>query len=168
MELIPNARVPDGLLATMMLLREKPHQGVPRWESAPHQGIGFVISSTVIDFQFRCSKIVSGTVVAPNNSICASCHLANYHPPKQCDVQGQCTPQEKAQWCAAAYKMAELGTKATGGGGATPAVVGGAGILTRYLQPLDEVIGGPLAVLGAAGGMAAYTTNYVDSVCKVP
>jgi hypothetical protein len=69
MELIPNARVPDGLLATMMLLREKPHQGVPRWESAPHQGIGFVISSTVIDFQFRCSKIVSGTVVAPNNGM---------------------------------------------------------------------------------------------------
>jgi hypothetical protein len=31
---------------------------------------------------------------------------------------------------------------------------------------LDEAIGGPLAALGAAKGMAAYTANFVDSICK--
>jgi RHS repeat-associated protein len=32
-------QIPDGLLAAMTLLSEKPHQGVPSWNLAPHQGI---------------------------------------------------------------------------------------------------------------------------------
>jgi hypothetical protein len=67
MQLASGTHIPDGLLATMMPLSEKPHHGVTSWESAPHPGIGFRISSTAIDFRFRCSEIVSGTVVAPNN-----------------------------------------------------------------------------------------------------
>ena len=79
MELHTNARVPVGLLAAMTLLNEKPHQGVPSWESAPHPGFGFVISSTAIDFQFRCSEIVSGLVVAPNNG--------KQEPPPPCQAK---------------------------------------------------------------------------------
>ncbi len=34
------SHIPDGLLAANALLSEKPRQGLPSWESAPHQGIG--------------------------------------------------------------------------------------------------------------------------------
>jgi RHS repeat-associated protein len=39
MQLSFDVRIPDGLLAANALLREKPHQGVPSWNLAPHQGI---------------------------------------------------------------------------------------------------------------------------------
>jgi RHS repeat-associated protein len=39
MQLSSNSHIPDGLLAANALLREKPHQGVPSWKSALHQGI---------------------------------------------------------------------------------------------------------------------------------
>jgi len=39
MQLSSDAQIPDGLLAANALLREKPHQGVPSWNLAPHQGI---------------------------------------------------------------------------------------------------------------------------------
>ncbi len=39
MQLSSNAQIPDGLLAANVLLREKPHQGVPSCKSALHQGI---------------------------------------------------------------------------------------------------------------------------------
>jgi RHS repeat-associated protein len=39
MQLGSDAQIPDGLLAAMTLLNEKPHQGVPSWKSALHQGI---------------------------------------------------------------------------------------------------------------------------------
>jgi hypothetical protein len=68
MELHSNAHIPDGLLATMTLLSEKPRHGVTSWESALQSGIGFRISSTAMDFQFRCSGIVSDPVVAPSNA----------------------------------------------------------------------------------------------------
>jgi hypothetical protein len=67
MELSPNSRVPDGLLAAMTLLSEKPHQGLPSWESALHQGIDERNCTALLGLQFRSSEIVSGTVVAPNN-----------------------------------------------------------------------------------------------------
>jgi hypothetical protein len=66
MELHSNAHIPDGLLASMTLLSEKPRLGVPSWESAPHQGIDERNSTAVLGLRFRCSEIVSGTVVAPN------------------------------------------------------------------------------------------------------
>ena len=69
MQLAPGTHIPDGLLATMTPLSEKPRHGVTSWESAPHPGIAFRISSTSIDFRFRGCEIVSGPVVAPNNQI---------------------------------------------------------------------------------------------------
>ena len=39
MQLSSDAQIPDGLLAANVLLREKPHQGVPSWNLALHQGI---------------------------------------------------------------------------------------------------------------------------------
>jgi hypothetical protein len=67
MELSSNSRVPDGLLAAMTLLSEKPHQGVPSWESAPHPGIDERNCTALLGLRFRSSEIVSGTVVAPSN-----------------------------------------------------------------------------------------------------
>jgi len=39
MQLGIDSHIPDGLLAANVLLREKPHQGVPSWNLALHQGI---------------------------------------------------------------------------------------------------------------------------------
>ena len=39
MQLSFDVRIPDGLLAANALLNEKPHQGVPSWNPALHQGI---------------------------------------------------------------------------------------------------------------------------------
>ena len=39
MQLSSNSHIPDGLLAANVLLSEKPHQGVPSWNLALHQGI---------------------------------------------------------------------------------------------------------------------------------
>jgi hypothetical protein len=66
MQLSPEVHIPDGLLAANWLLAENSRQGVPTSTLALHQGFGFRISSTAMDFQFRCSGIVSGTVVAPS------------------------------------------------------------------------------------------------------
>jgi hypothetical protein len=66
MELHSNARIPDGLLATMTLLSEKPRLGVPSRESALHQGIDECNCTAVLGLRFGWSGIVSGTVVAPS------------------------------------------------------------------------------------------------------
>ena len=39
MQLRSDVQIPDGLLAANVLLKEKPHQGVPSWKSALNQGI---------------------------------------------------------------------------------------------------------------------------------
>jgi hypothetical protein len=51
----------------MTLLSEKPHQGLPSWESALHPGIDERNCTALLGLQFRSSEIMSGTVVAPNN-----------------------------------------------------------------------------------------------------
>jgi RHS repeat-associated protein len=50
MQLGPSSRaqIPDGLLAAMTLLSEKPHQGVPTSTHTMHQGFGFVIANTAL------------------------------------------------------------------------------------------------------------------------
>jgi RHS repeat-associated protein len=48
MQLGSDAQIPDGLLAAMTLLNEKPHQGVPSWKSALHQGIDEANSTAAI------------------------------------------------------------------------------------------------------------------------
>lgn len=64
MELLFNAPIPDGLLASMTLLSEKPRLGVPSRKSAPHQRIDERNCTAVLGLRFPCSEIVSGTVVA--------------------------------------------------------------------------------------------------------
>jgi hypothetical protein len=72
MELSLNSRVPDGLLAAMTLLSEKPHQGLPSWESALHPGIDEHNCTAVLGLPFGWSGIVSGTVVALKNALLQS------------------------------------------------------------------------------------------------
>ncbi len=67
MELVSGSHIPDGLLAAMTLLSEKPRQGVPSWNPAPIQGITEANCTVAIGLRFRCSEIVSGTVDAPSN-----------------------------------------------------------------------------------------------------
>jgi hypothetical protein len=67
MELHSNAPIPDGLLATMTLLSEKPRHGVTSWKSAPQSGIDERNCTAAIDLRFRWSKTASDLVVAPNN-----------------------------------------------------------------------------------------------------
>jgi hypothetical protein len=72
MQLSSEVHIPDGLLAANALLAENSRLGLPTSMQAPHPGIGFRISSTAMDFQFRCSGIVSDPVVAPNNPVPAN------------------------------------------------------------------------------------------------
>jgi hypothetical protein len=67
MELLSNVPIPDGLLASMRLLSEKPRLGVRGRETALHPGIDERNCTAVFGLRFRCSEIMSGTVVAPNN-----------------------------------------------------------------------------------------------------
>lgn len=67
MQLASGTHIPDGLLAAMTPLSEKPRQGVTSWESAPHPGIDFRISSTALNFRFRCAETASDPVVAPSS-----------------------------------------------------------------------------------------------------
>ena len=60
--------IPDGLLASMTLLSEKPRHGVTSWESAPQSGINEANSTTAIGLRFRCWEIASDPVDAPNNA----------------------------------------------------------------------------------------------------
>jgi hypothetical protein len=69
MELISNTHIPDGLLAAMTLLSEKPRQGVPSRKSALHPGIDERNCTAVLGLRFGWSGIVSGTVVAPKNVV---------------------------------------------------------------------------------------------------
>jgi hypothetical protein len=68
MELHSNAHIPDGLLATMTLLSEKPRQGVPSRESALNQGIGERNCTAHLGLRFRSSETASDLVDAPNNN----------------------------------------------------------------------------------------------------
>ena len=77
MELHSNAHIPDGLLASMTLLSEKPRLGVPSRESALHPGINERNSTAVLGLRFGWSGIVSGTVVAPNNALAVASKIAS-------------------------------------------------------------------------------------------
>ena len=61
--------IPDGLLASITLLSEKPRHGVTSWESALQSGINEANSTAAIGLRFRCWEIASGTVVAPNKTL---------------------------------------------------------------------------------------------------
>ena len=66
MELVSGSHIPDGLLAAMTLLSEKPRQGVPSWNPAPIQGITEANCTTAIGLRFGSRGILSGTVDAPS------------------------------------------------------------------------------------------------------
>ena len=66
MELVSGSHIPDGLLAAITLLSEKPRQGVPSWNPAPIQGISEANCTALLGLRFGCSGIASGTVVAPS------------------------------------------------------------------------------------------------------
>ena len=51
MQLGSEAQIPDGLLAEIALLREKPHQGVPIWNLALHQGTDERNSTAAIEIR---------------------------------------------------------------------------------------------------------------------
>jgi hypothetical protein len=68
MELHSNARIPDGLLASMTLLSEKPRLGVPSRESALYPGIDERNCKAILGLRFGWSGIVSGTVDAPSKA----------------------------------------------------------------------------------------------------
>ena len=76
MELVSGSHIPDSLIAAMTLLSEKPRQGVPSWNLAPIQGITEANCTAGIGLRFGCSKIVSGTVVAPNKPGCVNANFA--------------------------------------------------------------------------------------------
>ncbi len=59
--------IPDGLLASITLLSEKPRHGATSRKSAPQSGIHEANSTAAIGLQFRCWEIASGTVDAPSN-----------------------------------------------------------------------------------------------------
>jgi hypothetical protein len=63
MQLGSDAQIPDGLLAAMTLLNEKPHQGVPSWKSALHQGIDEANSTAAIGIRASAQLIASGHVI---------------------------------------------------------------------------------------------------------
>ena len=58
--------------------------------------------------------------------------------------------------------MADLGMKLTGQSGVGPLLTGGLGVVTLYFESLASAFTG----VGLAQANAAYTSNYVDSVCK--
>lgn len=72
MQLASSTHVPDGLLATLTLLSEKPRHGVTTNHAASLQGIDGRNSTALIGLRFQCYERASATVVAPNNGKCLS------------------------------------------------------------------------------------------------
>ncbi len=151
MELSPNSRVPDGLLAAMTLLSEKPRLGVPSWESALHQGIDERNCTALLGLRFRSSEIVSGTVVAQSNPTPKS-------PARlQCEKQAEQTLQStnsslNSTFYSNAADAAEEG--AAGGFGMGCVVVGGPFLILgpEAAAPMCVAGGVPAAISGAGMG----------------
>jgi hypothetical protein len=93
------------------------------------------------------------------NRGCTTCHVPNYKRPLSCDVD-TCTPEQKAQWCANAKKMADLGLTVTGAN--KPLTTGFVG----WVSYVFDIFGETMTGVGMAQGMAGHTAGYVDDVCK--
>ena len=128
--------IPDGLLASMTLLSEKPRHGVASRKSAPHPGINEANSTAPIGLRFRCWEIVSGTVDAPNNQQKSQkrqqCEVAaqqQYDQSNQ-NIQNSFLPNLKQSAVSGAIHGAIVGCVAGAvGGGAAGSVVGPEGTL---------------------------------------
>ena len=125
--------IPDGLLASMTLLSEKPRHGVTSWESAPQSGINEANCTAAIGLRFRCSEIASGPVDAPNNAP---------------------TQQLSQLACKAGYTAGGAAAGALVGGAAGGAVGGAAGGAggTLVAPGVGTVAGG---IAGGEGGATA-------------
>jgi hypothetical protein len=88
--------IPDGLLASMTLLSEKPRHGVASRKSAPHPGINEANSTAPIGLRFRCWEIVSGTVEAPSNGISSTYPPNTPKTPDQCSIYNNGTASGSA------------------------------------------------------------------------
>ncbi len=88
MQLASSPAFPEPLPVAMPQLREKPRLGVRSWNPALYPGHEVCNSTAAIGLQFRCSEIVSGPVVAPNNGTPAQ--------PQQPDVYDKCNAEGKA------------------------------------------------------------------------
>lgn len=78
--------IPDGLLASITLLSEKPRHGVTSRKSTLQSGIYEANSTAAIGLRFRCWETASGTVDAPNKDVpiginIFNCPDANGHDP---------------------------------------------------------------------------------------
>jgi len=67
----------EPLPAAMPRLSEKPRLGVPSKNPASHPEPNVPNSTVAIGLQFRCSEVVSGQVVAPNNACSSALKAAN-------------------------------------------------------------------------------------------
>jgi len=155
MQLSSEVQIPDGLLAANALLSENSRLGVPTSTQALHPGFGFVISSTAMDFQFRCSEIVSGTVVAPNNA-------PTQNPWKKFgNALKSCAPGSAPSAAAGAGAVA-AGTNALSTAGKFAGMTAGTSIASQFFRAvLPQSIGAtwaptlmnPMATSGVLGGV---------------
>lgn len=67
MQLGCDSHIPDGLLAAIALLSEKPRLGVPSRNPAPNLGLDERNCTALLCLQFACSKTMSGPVEDPYN-----------------------------------------------------------------------------------------------------
>ena len=67
MQLGSESHIPDGLLAAIALLSEKPRLGVPSRNPAPNLGLDERNCTMLLGLQFACSETVSGPVEDPYN-----------------------------------------------------------------------------------------------------
>ena len=121
--------------------------------------------SDSVDVDLLMADLSQGGASYNPNGGCTTCHVVGYVRQASCDVD-TCSAMEKAQWCANAKAANGLLTTATGGSRTGPVITFGLGLGAAASPQLGEAIGGPLAVLGMPQGMAAYTSDYIDQVCK--
>jgi hypothetical protein len=165
MQLSSEVHIPDGLLAANALLAENSRLGLPTSMQAPHPGIGFRISSTAMDFQFRCSGIVSDPVVAPNNFTkkylppgAQSCSaIFNFHAPPGFDLNAIIA----AGRAGGANPFAAL--RAVGHGGTFDfqrSVSGGnTTFYSGYTDASNIAVGAYLYGAGFSNGQASFISN---------
>jgi len=172
MQLTSSSYIPDGLLATMTPLSEKPRHGVTSKNPALLPGHFLRNSRTPIGLQFRCSEIASGLVEAPNNS------NKKYH----CDLFGTCyrgpaiiTKQAQCQQEALKKNAVALGLDIAGvGAGFLPGgdlVVAGAQAGVSAASAINSSVHGDGwgtagGVLGVPASFAGYAAKFVGTGAK--
>ncbi len=160
--------IPDGLLASITLLSEKPRHGATSRKSAPQSGIHEANSTAAIGLQFRCWEIASGTVDAPSKLTSLLRKIGNYIP-VPCGGGafaygglnvGAVFNVQVAKWFQ--YDTREGGSKGTfAEGSAGEVIVGGVGQQFTPGQPVETYgflgVGGSAGV--ASGNVSVFASN---------